>query len=146
MTARFRAHHSFTPTILASIFSELRAKISGDASFDDVKRVAPKDVIKRELFPEYEGARGRVRGYRVTRCRDPIIASMIYPRFLAAHGRYPNNDQIPLYFAQQLYAEFRIGLNVNYLDIPDYCGQGRGRIADRDQYRSAHRLPPTDIR
>ena len=71
---------------------------------------------------------------------------MIYPRFLAAHGRYPNNDQIPLYFAHQLYAEFRIGLNVNYLDIPDYCGQGRGRIKNRDQYRSAHRLPPADIR
>ena len=100
MTARFQAHHSFTPAILASISSELRAEVSGDASFDYVKRVAPKDVIKRELFPEYEGTRGRVRGYRVTRCRDPIIASMIYPRFLAAHGHYPNNDQIPLYFAQ----------------------------------------------
>ena len=71
---------------------------------------------------------------------------MIYPRFLVAHGRYLNNDQIPLYFAQQLYTEFRIGLNVNYLDIPDYCGQGRGRIVDRDQYHSAHRLPPVDIR
>ena len=45
-----------------------------------------------------------------------------------------------------MYVEFRIGLNVNYLDIPDYCRQGRGRIADRDQYRSAHRMPPTDIR
>ena len=66
LTARFRAHHSFTLAILASISSELRAEISGDASFDDVKRVAPKYVIKRELFPEYEGRRGRVRGYRVT--------------------------------------------------------------------------------
>lgn len=146
LSARFRAHHSFTPDILASISRELRAEVSGTASFDDVKRVAPKDVIQRELFPEYEGTQGRVRGYRVTRCRDPIIAGMIYPRFLAAHGRYPNNDQIPLYFAQQLYAEFRIGLNVNYLDIPGYLGQGRGRIADRDQYRSVDRLPPADLR
>ena len=32
------------------------------------------------------------------------------------------------------------------MDIPNYCGQGRGRIADRDQYRGAHRLPPADIR
>ena len=97
MTARFRAHHSFTPDILDSISRELRAEISGDASFDDVKRVAPKYVIKRDLFPAYEGAWGRVRGYRVTQCRNPIIASMIYPLFLAAHGHYPNNDQIPLY-------------------------------------------------
>ena len=73
LTARFRAHHSFTPTILASISSELRADILGDASFNDVKRVAPKDIIKRELFPEYEGARGRVRGYRVTRCGDLLL-------------------------------------------------------------------------
>ena len=56
MTARFRAHHSFTLAILASISSELRDEVSGDASFNDVKRVAPKDVIKRELFPKYEGA------------------------------------------------------------------------------------------
>ena len=62
MTTRFRAHHSFLPTILASISRELRAKVSGDASFDDVKRVAPKDVIKRDLFPKYEGTQGRVRG------------------------------------------------------------------------------------
>ena len=46
MTARFRAHHSFTPDILASISRELRVDISGDASFDDVERVVPKDVIK----------------------------------------------------------------------------------------------------
>ena len=45
-----------------------------------------------------------------------------------------------------MYAEFRIGLNVNYLDIPGYLGQGRGRIADRDQYRSVDRLPPADLR
>ena len=122
MVSRFRDHHSFTPVILASISRELRAEVSGNASFDDFKRVAPKDIIKREIFPEYAGTWGRVRSYRVTQCRDPIIASMIYPQFLAAHGHYPNNDQIPLYFAQQLYVEFRIGLNVNYLDIPDYCG------------------------
>ena len=66
LIARFRAHHSFTPDILASISRELRAEISGDASFDDVKRVAPKDIIKRELFPGYETLQRRVRGYRVT--------------------------------------------------------------------------------
>lgn len=39
-----------------------------------------------------------------------------------------------------------MGLNVNYLEIPDYCRQGCGRIADRDQYHSVHRLPPPDVR
>ena len=62
-TASFRAHHSFTPNILASISRELRAEILGDASFDEVKRVAPKDIIKQDLFPSYWGTQGRVRGY-----------------------------------------------------------------------------------
>lgn len=79
LIARFRAHHSFTPDILASISRELRAEVSGTTSFDDIKRVAPKDIIQRDLFPEYEETQGRVRGYRVTQCKDPIIASMIYP-------------------------------------------------------------------
>ena len=77
---------------------------------------------------------------------DFIVASMIYPHFLATHHHYPNNDQIPLYFAHQLYAEFHVGLNINYLEIPYYSRQGRGRIVDRDQYRGAHHLPPVDIR
>ena len=55
MIVIFRAHHSFTPDILASISRELRAEVLGDASFDDIMRVSPKDVIKKELFPEYEG-------------------------------------------------------------------------------------------
>ena len=55
LTSRFRAHHSFTANILAFISRELRAEISGDASFDDIKRVAPKDVIKQDIFPSYKG-------------------------------------------------------------------------------------------
>ena len=82
----------------------------------------------------------------MTCCIDPIVASMIYPCFLATHSHYPNDDQIPLYFAQQLYAKFHMGLNINYLDIPDYCVQGHGRIADCDQYHNAHCLPPPDVR
>ena len=39
-----------------------------------------------------------------------------------------------------------MGLNINYLDIPDYCRQGHGQIADHDQYRSVQRLPPPDVR
>ena len=66
LIARFRAHHSFTPDILASLSKELRADILGDASFDEVKRVAPKDIIKRDLFPSYEGIQGRLRSYQVT--------------------------------------------------------------------------------
>ena len=91
LTTKFRDHHSFTPDILASMSRELRDKILGDASFDDIKRAAPKEVIKQNLFPSYEGAQGRVRDYRVTRCKDHIIASMIYPHFLAIHGHYPND-------------------------------------------------------
>ena len=39
-----------------------------------------------------------------------------------------------------------MGLNVNYLDIPNYYRQGSGRITDHDQYRNAHRLPPPYVK
>ena len=55
LTSRFRAHHSFTPDVLVAISRELRDEISGHAYFDDVKRVAPKDVIKLDFFSSYEG-------------------------------------------------------------------------------------------
>ena len=36
--------------------------------------------------------------------------------------------------------------NINYLDILDYCRQGHDRITNHDQYFSAHRLSPLDVR
>ena len=92
LKARFRGHHSFTPDVSVAIPTEHRAEILGDTSFDDVKRVAPKDIIKRDLFPSYEGTQGRVRSYRVTCCVDPIVTSMIYPHLLVMHGHYSNKD------------------------------------------------------
>lgn len=41
-----------------------------------------------------------------------------------------------------MYAEVHLGLKVNYLDIPPYVGQGRGRIVDRPTYHRADRPPP----
>lgn len=68
-----------------------------------------------------------VKGYQVTRCEDEDMAKLIYPRFLVAHGCYPNNDQIPLYFAWQLYVKVHQKMLVNYTDLLPYLGQGRGR-------------------
>ena len=59
------------------------------------------------------------------------MTTLIYRHFLAPHGRYPNNDQILLYFARQLYAEVRLCRAVNYTDLPGHLGQGHGRLANR---------------
>ena len=90
----------------------------------------PKETLKRECFPHY-ATQKYVKGYSPLKCTDPKMAALIYPLFLAAHGHYPNNDQIPLYFARQLYAEVRLRRAVNYTDLPGHLGQGHGRLADR---------------
>ena len=59
------------------------------------------------------------------------MASLIYPCFLVSHCCYPNNDQIPLYFEQQLCVKILLGKVVNYIYLPSDLGQRHGRLVDR---------------
>ena len=59
------------------------------------------------------------------------MVALIYLRFLNAHGCYPNNDQIPLYFTRKLYVEVLLGKVVNYIDLQSHLGQWHGRLVDR---------------
>ncbi|XP_059070200.1 uncharacterized protein LOC131054334 [Cryptomeria japonica] len=138
---RLVSHTSFSPEVIEDIYRQLRSEVRGPHSFVDVVGVVSKETIKERCFPQYQ-EKSKVRGYQVTRCIDPQVASLIYPRFLAAHDRYPNNDQIPLYFAQQVFVEVHCQMKPNYPNIPGYYGQGRGRIADRDAYHRRDRAPP----
>ena len=70
-------------------------------------------------------------GYSPLKCIDPQMAALIYPHFLAAHGCYPNNDQIPLYFSWQFYVEVHLGRVVNYTDLPGHLGWGHGSLDNR---------------
>eukprot|EP01018_Ginkgo_biloba_P030110 Gb_24201 [translate_table: standard] len=53
-------------------------------------------------------------------------------RFMAAHGRRPNHDEIPQYYVCQLVGEFILHTNVDYTDFgSDFYGVGKGRLANR---------------
>eukprot|EP01018_Ginkgo_biloba_P000545 Gb_17487 [translate_table: standard] len=71
------------------------------------------------------------------------IAPYVYRRFVVAHGRRPNHDDIPQYYMRQLIGEFILHLNVDYTDFgSEFYGVGKGRLVDRQH---AHRRIPRPI-
>ena len=84
----------------------------------------------KAMFPSYIQCR-RVRGYSTTKCTDPVVAPLMYPRWLATHHRWPQKDEFPLYFCKQLFAKFHLHYDVDYIDYPGHVGQGRGRLFER---------------
>lgn len=107
------------------------------------KLVSGENVLS--MFPFYRG-KNKIRGYVVTRCEDPLVAPFIYPRWLAAHHRWPHNDELPLYFVKQLYAEFHLHIEVDYTSYHEHAGQGKGRFSDKPQFRPSNFPPPVDKR
>ena len=60
------------------------------------------------------------------------------------HGK----RDIPLYFLRKLYAEFILGKHVNYFDILEFHGVGRGMPQNREHARVDHNRvhPPSHPR
>lgn len=54
------------------------------------------------------------------------------------------NKDLPLYFLRKLYAEFILGKHVNYFDILEFQGAGRGMPQIREHARANpnHVHPP----
>ena len=50
--------------------------------------------------------------------KHPHIAHYLYDRYLAAYGRLPWNDEVPVYFAQIFYTELFLGMKPKYNDLP----------------------------
>ena len=46
-----------------------------------------------------------------------------------------NNREVPQYFLRKLWAEFELGLHVNYFDITEFQGVGLGSAQDRSEDR-----------
>ena len=64
--------------------------------------------------------------------KHPNIAHYLYDRHLAAYGRLPWNDEVPVYFVQFFYVEFFLGMKPNCNDLPsEFFGSGKGRLYDR---------------
>ena len=74
--------------------------------------------------------------------KHPNIARYLYDRHLAAYGRLPWNDEVPVYFAQMFYAEFFLGMKPNYNDLPsEFLGSRKGRLYDRKGAKRDVELP-----
>ena len=57
-----------------------------------------------------------------------VVMPYVYDRFIGAWGMFPDHDQLPLYFAKHIYAEFVMGMHPNYTNTPSsFYGAGGGR-------------------
>ncbi len=82
------------------------------------------------MFPHYLPL-NIVRGYRARRFIDPLAAPFIYPHWLATYHMWPKKDESPFYFRKQLFVEFHLHHDVDYIDISSHVGQGKGRFLDK---------------
>ena len=64
-------------------------------------------------------------------------------RWFMVFDKAPNNNmEVPLYFLRKLWAEFVLGLHVNYFDITEFQGGGLGFAQDRECARHNPMLGP----
>ena len=55
------------------------------------------------------------------------ITHYLYDRRLAAYGRLPWNEEVPVYFAKLFYAKNFLEMKPNYNDLPsEFFGPGKG--------------------
>lgn len=87
------------------------------------KRVAKENA--KSMFNFKEGMKRNM--LKVQYFKHPDIASHLYDMFLAAYGKMPWNDEVPIYFTKLFYAKFFLGMKPDYNDLPfEYDGTGRG--------------------
>ncbi|XP_057832472.2 uncharacterized protein LOC131043295 [Cryptomeria japonica] len=139
-----RSYNPYCDIGIQQFYASLSTSVTGNEKWSSISSKVSLGMV-HSMFPFYMG-RDRVRAYLVTRCTDPIVGPLIYSRWLAAHHRWPHNDELPLYFCKQLYAEVHLHLDVDYTSIPRHAGHGKGRLADKAQYRRQDLPPPIDKR
>ena len=77
--------------------------------------------------------------------KHPNIAHYFYDRHLAAYGRLPWNDEVPLYFENVFYAKFFLELKPNYNDLPsEFFGLGKGQLCDHRGAKCDSKFPRTE--
>ena len=82
-------------------------------------------------------------------CIEPRIKENWMDRWYMVFDEDPHgNRDIPLYFLRKLYAEFILGKHVNYFDILEFRGVGRGMPQNREHARvdPNHVHPPPSPR
>jgi hypothetical protein len=76
-------------------------------------------------------------------CIHPQISQNWMDRWYMVFDKPPcNNREMPLYFMRKLWVEFILGKHVNYFDIGEFQGVGRGSAQDREHARCDPVLGP----
>ena len=85
--------------------------------------------MENSMFNFKEGLKRKM--LKVKYFKHPDIAHYLYDRYLAAYGRLPWNNEVPLYFAKLFYVEFFLGMKPNYNDLPsELFGPRKGQLCD----------------
>ena len=95
----------------------------GGHKFEEEKKVVTNEMVFScfDLWPEDK------KHLKIARFNDPLIAPNIYPRFLCAYGKFPNNDEVPQYFFKMLIIEFQFNMDPDYIDTrSSFYGAGKG--------------------
>ena len=85
----------------------------GPDKWEVVKKRVTTDMVK-SMFNFKEGPKRKM--LKVQYFKHPNIAHYLYDIHLAAYGRLPRNDEVPLYFAKLFYAELFLQMKPNYND------------------------------
>lgn len=129
MIQTIESYNPFDDISIETFYSSLSRSVTGTVKYKQIDTKVSTRMVKT-MFPSYIECH-RVIGYSVTKCSNPVIASLLYPCWLAPHHRWPQKDEFPLYFYKQLFVEFHLHYDVDYTDYPGHVGQGRGRLSKR---------------
>jgi hypothetical protein len=138
-------------TNLSQYRDRMREHYSNGMSKEAIKEL---DITKAQLWSKFIDPRTRqpppVRKNRV--CMDwcnyqPWIQNWRKRWFMVFDKPPCNNVEVPQYFLRKLWAEFVLGLHVNYFDITEFQGRGLGSAQDRPHaHRNPLRGPPAPRR
>ena len=142
MIQTIESYNPFDDMSIETFSSSLSRSVTGTVKYRQIDTEVSTPMVKT-MFPSYRQCH-RVRGYSVTKCTDPIVAPLMYPRWLTTHHRWPHKDEFPLYFRKQLYAKFYLHYDVDYTDFLGHVGQGQGRLSKR--FRPADTPGPVNKR
>ena len=128
-----------TTDTFVEVMRKRKETVMGLDKWEDVKKKVTKEVAK-SMFNFKEGPKGKM--LKVKYFKHPNIARYLYDRHLAAYGRLPWNDEVPVYFAQFFYREFVLGMKPNYNDLPsEFFGPGKGRLYNHKGAKRDVELP-----
>ena len=100
----------------------------GRHKFEEIKKFVTKEIVFSclDLWPEDKKC------LKIAIFNDPLIAPDIYSSFLCAYGKFPNSDEVPLYFVKMMIVEFRFNMDPDYIDTRfSLYDASKGRTYDR---------------